>query len=462
MWPSPRFPSTNNEGRARAFGCAVLLLGASACGDPVIDSRRPSHVEATLSEDIETVVKLEWQTHEPTRGYVEYGTTRELGLETPLEADEAREHEAVLLGLTQETLVYYRVVTWDGDSAGASDIGSIETGRVPGGIPEMQVEGDGHDGFVLVPVLGNTSAVTIINPDGDIVWYHTEDRDLDFYRARLSLDGTSILYNAASVSGDPAEDSELVKVALDGSETTSIPVPLLAHDFVEFREGDQTLLAAIVVEYRDVEGDEVRGDKIVEIDAEGEQKTVFSVWDCFDPAVDQGDSSEQGWTFANALDYDSVEDAYYLGLRNFSSIVKVSRATGECEWVLGTTAPTFEFADGSARFLHQHQFQVNGSRILVMDNDGALETESRVLEYELDFEAGVATQIWSYVADPSVYTFVLGEPQRLADGSTFVNWSAAGQLERLNENDERVWKLNTRAGYVFGFHQLADTLYAEP
>jgi len=66
-------------------------------------------------------------------------------------------------------------------------------------------------------VLGNTTAVTIIDPAGEVVWYHTEDRDLDFYRARLSLDGTSVLYNAASVSGDPAEDSELVRVALDGS-----------------------------------------------------------------------------------------------------------------------------------------------------------------------------------------------------------------------------------------------------
>jgi len=462
MRPASSYLKICSGGPGSTAPVAVLLLGAVACGDPVIDSRRPSHVEATVSEDIETVVKLEWQTQEPTRGYVEYGTTRELGLETPLEADETRDHAALLLGLTQETVVYYRVVSWDGDSAGASDIGSIETGRVPADIPEMEVEGDGHDDFIVVPVLGNTSAVTILNPAGDIVWYHTEDRDLDFYRARLSLDGTSVIYNAASVSGDPAEDSELVKVALDGSETTSIPVPLLAHDFVEFRDGDETRLAAMVVEYREIDGNEVRGDRIVEIDEDGNQKTVFSVFDCFDPAVDQGDSSEQGWTFANALDYDGAEDAYYLGLRNFSSIVKVPRATGECEWVLGTTASTFEFASGSARFLHQHQFQVNGNRILVMDNDGALETESRVLEYELDFEAGVATEVWSYVADPSVYTFVLGEPQRFADGSTFINWSAAGQLERLDENDERVWKLNTRAGYVFGFHQLADTLYAEP
>lgn len=456
MWP----PSYLQEARISAL--VLLLLVTAACGDPVIDSRRPSHVEAKLSNDIETVVKLAWRTQEPTRGYVEYGTTAELGLQTPLEAEETSEHEALLLGLPQETRVYYRVVTWDGDSAGVSDVGSIETGRIPGGIPEMEVEGDGHDDFVLVPVLGNTSAVTIINPAGDIVWYHTEDRDLDFYRARLSLDGTGVIYNAASVSGDPAEDSELVKVSLDGSRTTSIPVPLLAHDFVEFRDGDQALLAAIVVDYRDVDGTDIRGDKIVEIDEAGEQKTVFSVWDCFDPAVDQGDSGEQGWTFANALDYDSREDAYYLGLRNFSSIVKVSRSTGKCEWVLGTTASTFEFARGSARFLHQHQFQVIGDRILVMDNDGALETESRVLEYELDVEAGVATQVWSYTADPSVYTFVLGEPQRFTDGSTFINWSAAGQLERLDSNDERVWKLNTRAGYVFGFHQLADSLYAKP
>src|SRR5688572_18209978 len=127
MRTTPNFLKIYSRRRASASYWTVLLLGAAACGDPVIDSRRPSHVEAALSEDIATVVKLEWQTQEPTRGYVEYGTTRELGLETPLEVDETLEHEATLLGLTQETLVYYRVVSWDGGSAGASDIGSIET-----------------------------------------------------------------------------------------------------------------------------------------------------------------------------------------------------------------------------------------------------------------------------------------------------------------------------------------------
>ena len=323
-------------------------------------------------------------------------------------------------------------------------------------MPPLTQEGEGHDQFTLVSILGTTTAVTIINPQGEIVWYHTDGRELDIYRVRLSIDGTTLLYNAASVSGDPADDSELVRVALDGSESSSIPVPLLAHDFVELPDGT---LAAIVVEYRDFEGASLRGDKIVEIDPDGELTTVWSAWDCFDPAAVKGDDIEHGWTFANALDYHPAEDAYYLGMRNFSSITKIDRESGDCEWVLGLAASTIDFAEGSARFLHQHQFDLHGDHILVLDNDGTPGNESRVLEYELDLEANLATEVWSYTADPSVYTLVLGESTRLNNGDTFVNWSAAGQLERVTADGESIWKLNTAAGFVFGYHTLAKSLY---
>src|SRR5690606_21345938 len=144
-----------------------------------------------------------------------------------------------------------------------------------------------------------------------------------------------LIYNAGSVSGDPSEDSEIVRVALDGSGSSSTPVPLLAHDFVEHPDGT---IGAIVVEYRDVDGVAIRGDQIVEIDADGDLETIWSAWDCFDPAEDMSDDPEHGWTFANALDYDPEEEAYYLGMRNFSSIAKIDRSSGECEWVLGFSA----------------------------------------------------------------------------------------------------------------------------
>jgi len=436
--------------------CTWLLTLACAC-EADEDPRAPREVNAEVSEHIATVVTVRWSSDEPTIGYVEYGPTEAMEHKTPLGKAESMEHEQLLLGLTADTLIHYRVVTWDGDDAAASDVRTIRTGDLPVGFPRLEVEGDGNDLFTIVPVLGSTTAVVILDPDGKIVWHHRDDRELDFYRARLSVDGKSLLYNAASVSGDPADNSELVRVALDGSESSSVEVPLLAHDFVEHPDGT---LAAIVVEYRDVDGTEVRGDKIVEIDPEdGTQTTVWTSWDCFDPEEWPGDSPDHGWTFANALDYEPAEEAYYLGMRNFSSIAKIDRGSGACEWVLGLSAPTFEFADGSARFLHQHQFHVRGDRIVVLDNEGSPGNESRVIEYQLDFETKTATEVWSYVSDPTVYTFVLGEPTRLDDGSTFVNWSSAGMLERVSEDGESLWKLSSPAGFAFGFHTLAPSLY---
>jgi hypothetical protein len=446
--------------RAAGLALALAVMTGAACGDSD-NPARPSNVAAEVSATIHTVVNVRWTTAVDSIGYVEFGPTRDMEFNTPIETTPGKEHSATLLGLTADTEIFYRAVTWDGAAAGASAVATIRTGDLPVGMPRLTRVGDGHTGFMVVPVLsgGGSSVVTIINANGDIVWYWSDDRDLDFYRARLSIDGKSLLYNAANISGEPSEASELVRVALDGSGSTSVPVPLLAHDFVEHPDGT---LAAIVAEYRDFQGTQLMGDKIVEIAPDGTETTVWSAWDCFDPAVVIGDNPTMGWTFANALDYDPAAGVYYLSMRNFSSITRINRSTRACEWVLGLSAPTFTFAVGSARFLHQHQFHVRGDRILLMDNDGSPGNESRVLEYQLDTTNKVATQVWSYIADPSVYTFVLGEPFRFDDGGTFVNWSAAGQMDRLDPQGNRVWKLNTSAGFVFGFHTLAASLYPAP
>jgi hypothetical protein len=450
-------------GRAHTAACVALGIAASAYGcsstTPKVpaDPKVPVRVEAEVSQKIATVVIVRWTTSDASIGYVEYGPTRALGLRTPVEAAPTRDHAVALLGLTAETAYDYRAVTADGATHLASAIATVTTGVLPLGLPPLTQTGDGQEQFIVVPILGANVSVTIINGKGQIVWYYTDERQLDFYRARLSNDGKSLLYNAAKISGDPSEASELVRVALDGSQVSSIPIPYLAHDFVEFPDGT---LAAMAVEYRDYQGTQLRGNKIVEVAKDGTQQTAWTTWDCFDPATISGDDITQGWGFANALDYDPVQDVYYLSLRNFSSIVRINRQSHACEWVLGLGAPTFTFATGSARFLHEHQFQVRGNHILLMDNDGAGGHTSRVLEYELDLTNKVATQVWSYTATPSVYTFVLGEPLRFDDGSTFINWSAAGQMERLDPTGTSIWKLNTGAGYVFGFHTLVDDLYS--
>ncbi len=434
----------------------VILFSQSMGGCEHGEGVSPKHIEATISKAVSTVVIVTWTTDEPTVGYLEFGVSDELGTTTPLEKEATTDHRTVLLGLTPDTECYYRVVVADGEDTAASDIRTIVTGPQPVGLPKLDQQGEGHDQYTIVPLLGQTKAVTIVNSGGEYVWYHLIDNDLDHYRVRLSRDGESLLYNAGSVSGDPADNSEIVRLTLDGMQRTSIPIQYLAHDFVELPDGT---LAAIVVEYRDVEGTMLRGDSIVEVKPDGTQTKVWNAWDCFDPTIDQGDDPEHGWTFANALDYDPVNDAYYLGMRNFSSIVKIDRVNYECQWVFGNVAATIGYAEGTSPMMHQHQFHVLQDSILVFDNEGLPGNESRIIEYNLDFESKTATETWSYSTHPTVYTFVLGDVSRLADGDILVNWSVAGRIERVTRDGELKWRLSTPMGYAFGFHNTAESLY---
>lgn len=429
----------------------LLLLACTDGKDTGAEGVAITDVVAEVSPDVATVVTVRWTTDEPVASQVRYSFDGKT-LETPLEAEPATEHQALLLGIPGSTEVQYQVVV---PGSSTTEPAGIVTGGLPAELPTVTTEGDGQVEWMVAPLIGAVTGPVVFSPEGEIVWYHLESRELDVYRARLAGDGSGIVYNAASVSGDPSADSEIVKVSWDGSVVEALSVPLLAHDFVELPDGSY---AAIVVEYRDDgAGGQIRGDQIVEVAPSGEQTVVWSAWDCFDPATTPGDDPVLGWTFANALDYDPVEDAYYLGIRNFSSITRIDRATGACTWVLGRDAATIPVEDEP--FKHQHQFDVLDGSILVFDNTGTGTTASRVMEYAFDPAAGTATHTWGWEPDPAVYSFVLGDVERLEDGDTFATFSVAGQLDRVNPDGSVAWSLNTALGYAIGFMTLPPSLY---
>jgi hypothetical protein len=431
----------------------TLALASLSCGES--DAwRKPSDVRAEVAADIATVVRVSWRTDEPSVGYVEYGPELELDFSTPLETTPSRSHSQVLLGLTADTAYSFRVVSWDGREAGASTIQSVRTGALPSQLPAFEQKGSGLEGFVIVPFQGKNAGVAILDADGRVVWYHEEASGLSPFRARLSADMDSVLYNLTEVGPASSEESAIVRVALDGSAVSSTPVPFLAHDFLELPDGK---LAALRVDW-DENG--VRGDSIVELDGDGEITQVWSAFDCFDPALDVGDDSASAWTYANALDYvdsdEPQESAYYVGLRNFGSIAKVRRETGECAWVLGTTAASLELAQGSRPLVHPSGFDVYSNRLLVMDN--GLESEaSRVVEYEVDLEAGTVSERESYPEPNGAFIGELGSVTRLVNGSWFVNWASAGRIE-LVEDGAAIWELSAENA-ALGYHALAETLY---
>jgi len=415
--------------------------------------REPSDVRAELAPDMATIVQVSWRTDEPSVGYVEYGQELGLDFSTPLETTPSRSHSQLLLGLTADTPYSFRVVSWDGREAGASAIRSVRTGPLPSQLPAFEESGSGLEGFVLVPFQGKDAGVVILDADGRVVWYHQDTSGLKPFRARLSADMSSVLYNLANVEQASSEDSAIVRVALDGSAVSSIPVPFLAHDFLELPDGK---LAALSVDW-DENG--VRGDTIVEVDMDGEVTQVWSAFDCFDPALHMGDDAANAWTYANALDYvdsdDAQESAYYVGLQNFGSIAKVQRETGECEWVLGTTAASLEFAEDAGPLVHPSGFDVYSNRLLVLDS-GLPSEASRVVEYELDLDAGSVSERESYT-EPNGEFIELGSVTRLVNGSWLVNWASAGRIE-LVKDGAAVWELSAENA-TLGYHVLTETLY---
>jgi hypothetical protein len=372
------------------------------------------------------------------------------------------DHERLLVGLSEDTEYYYRVVSWDGADAGTSDIGTFSTGQLPGWLPSFDSEGDEHDTFTLVPISGEAKGVVAFDGEGNIAWYHRDDRDFEISRALLSGDGVSVVYNAFSADEALAEDSELVRVALDGSDSTAIPVPLLAADFVELPDGT---LAALVVDKGDPDDPTQWGNQIVEIDEDGDVSPVWSTFDCFDPANDPGDDPS-AWTGANALDFDDGDadddddDAYYVGLSNLSSIVRVNRATGECESVFVGGASTAEFEDGTTLFQHQDQFQFRSGSVFVFDTEGGGDDNARVVQYSFDSEADLWSETASFSAETPPTGSSPGDLTRVS-GGTFISWGAAGLMQRLDSGDESVWTLDTGGDVAFGYHTLVDSFYPE-
>jgi hypothetical protein len=449
--------------RAAARALAIASTFATAgCGDEA-KSFAPADVRASTNPAVATLVDVQWTTPAPAIGYVGYGTTPSLGSVSAIEPTSTTQHKVSLFGLTPGTTYYYQVVVWQGHDAGESSVQTVTAGAVPASLPTFTTTGDvsenGMDELVLLPVTTSKPVVVVLSPKGQVLWYHEEDRPRTVTRARFSTDKTSVLYDAIDAGGD----SEIVRVALDGSSQTAVPVKGLGNDFVQLTNGNGNF-AALVADTRDSNGTMLRGDKIVEVTPSGTPTDIASIWSCFDPATAPGDGPAGEWTGASALvvdegssKMDESDDVFYVALRDLSTIVRIPRATGKCDSVIGKTMPTVTFADPADPFAHPGGFNVASTDLIVLDADG-VNGSSRAIEYTLDLTANTATKSWSYTPTPAVHVTSLGHVSQLTQGRRLVNWSSAGRVDLAGKNGAQVWSLTGPAGATFGHHVRTDSL----
>lgn len=424
---------------------SVVVLLAAGCQSLAVQD-----LSVTVSDDVVTVGTVTFSTNKAAVATVEYGVDGAFTLLTPAEGEETKTHAIPLVGVPAEREVSYRILV-DGVPIEGGE-GTFTTGALPAGIPEVTVEGEPYEGFVFTSVNGDIGNwIVMIDPNGQVVWYHSDRRGLSLFRALSAHDGRGVVFSSAIQAGGPAETSMIVRVPWAGGAEVEHVVPNLAHDFVELADGTVVSLA-----YHEQDG--IDGNSLLSIDADGQTTELWNTWDCYDPEDDLGDDPSQGWTHANALDV--LDDGSYLvGLRNFGTIVKVEGR--DCAWGFGGPNGTVSLTGG--RFIHQHQFEFTGSSMLVFDNDGlgGDPPESRAVEYTFDGTGDNATVLREFRADPPEYSFIMGDTYRLADEETFVLYAVPRMMDIYKSDGARKTRMTLTGGGPLGFAQLLATPYEE-
>jgi hypothetical protein len=165
------------------------------------------------------------------------------------------------------------------------------------------------------------------------------------------------------------------------------------------------------------------------------------------------------WIHANSVDYDLVEEAVYVSVRNLNRIYKLSYPEGEVEWIMGDGG---DFGEGL--FDHQHNpVRIEPGLMLLFDNglhSDPLETSrSRVIEIEYDPEALAARIVWEYAGPPAFYSEAQGDATRLLNGNTLVVDGFNGRIVEVTRDGTAVWELSLPPPYyIYKAHRIPNFL----
>ena len=441
----------------RSLVSVTLLL--AACG-PTADL----DLTLTQSEVIPTVftAALDGEVSGLDAAWVEFGLDGDYDHAVQLDMDSDLPWELSLLGMKPGSDYDVRMaVEIDGETY-TGRAHTAATGQVPSGFPDLGLErgtGESFEGYLVAGMVGNSTAATILDEDGEYVWWYQPDGFDQVGRTVLSRDGSAMLSIDLNAMG--SENSRMVRVALDGSSEQTTSLPWAHHELYEHSDGT---IAYLAHDPADIDGSDVNGDSIVELNPDGSSTVIWSAWDTLErlPYVESTGGPGGGWPHANALDYLPDEDAYLVSLLYMDAILRIDRATGSLDWIMGGDYSDFELAgSGTDIFERTHQMHRLDDSILVFVNGDTEGGVSRAVEYSVDEESFEVETLWDYWSDPSMNCISLGDVHRFDSGNTLVTYSYSGQIQEVTPEGEPTWILSASAGGVIGYVTPVEDLYAD-
>ena len=295
--------------------------------------------------------------------------------------------------------------------------------------------------------------IVIMDDRGDIVWSYRSDEDAIDDIRRLS-NGNILYTNSPSgelwrlteinMLGDVVQRWHATGTPKDVmAGSTLVDIDSFHHEVIELPSGNFLGLSSefrLLDAYPTSESDPdaplepaaVVGDVIVEFTRDGSVVRKIRLMDILDPQRIGYESVGGGyyrglygdlvelplrdWSHSNALEYSAADDSVIISVRHQDVLAKVSLATGELIWLLGTAdnwsepwrskllQPTGELEWQ----YHQHGSSFTGDGNIVLFDNGyprvsayqeqpAIENRySRAVEFAIDEAAMEVSQPWSY------------------------------------------------------------------
>ncbi len=355
-------------------------------------------------------------------------------------------YRTLLLGMKGQHQYDFQIVASSGGQTCNSEILSLMTGAVSNQVPpiDRQVidEAAIDPGFIVTVAYGNNSPAFIFDADGDPVWWSPAPASAS--RARMDWEGKYMWM----VTGNPMGGrGEMRRVSMDGLDVqTDIPgLEDAHHDFAPLPGGS---IAALI------HGAGQNGcSAVVEVGPDlGITPIIENVSTIYTPVGD---------CHPNSILYHPADDTFTISDRNPNMYVKVTRE-GEVEWQLGGDNPLGPHIPASWSVNHGHHLLDNGNFLLFNNNGaggGGIGGGSRVLEFQIDYDALTASEVLSYISATNESTGSLGDVQRLSNGNTLVTYSNQGIIHEIDASGNLVQTFTISA---LGYAMHRKSLYGPP
>jgi len=413
-------------------------------------------LEVTKGDPIQSVVHVRFDTTEVGAGRVAYALDERW--HTTDEGERGRTHEAVIWIPAGERVEFRPELVLDGGTVREGRSRSVKPAKPPRALSPLTVTVADEDrseilgGRLAVNLFdGHRAFATILDGQGRLLWWaEAEDSDDKVLRVRPGRDGKSVLF--ASYDGSRIEDHGwITRWDLHPQVQTRTRAVGLHHDWVELPDGRLSWLSWVYentwvdgIGQTDLVADAIR---VSEPGGEaGDEAQVFSMLEDypFEPSWSCAHMTEGGfvpgysdWTHANSLIWDDEASAWRMLVRHLDAVIEVGE--DGFHWQVGGRNSDLDVSDW---FDHGHASALTGDRWLVFDNGNHAPDPrvSRVAEFTLDFQAGIAERTWERVDPEERFSGYLGDIIELPGGNRLIAWAPHGHLQEITPEGLVVWE----------------------